>query len=70
LSEFEEDFDAVIENIAMDAREIERIETEKAKLDPSDPQVRALSADAEEIAERLHHRTLAERDLAETAAEG
>lgn len=69
MGDLEEDFDAVVEDIAMDAREIERIEMEKAKLDPSDPEARVLSASAEQIAERLHHRTMAERDLAETAAE-
>ena len=47
-------------------REIERIETAKAKLDPADPEARCLSARAEELAEQLHHKTLAEQDLAET----
>ncbi len=70
MSELQEDFQATVENIAQDAREIERIETAKAKLDPADPEVRSLSARAEELAEQLHHRTLAEQDLAETAAEG
>ena len=70
MAELEDAFDAVVEDIAMDAREIERIEMEKAKLDPSDPEARALSASAELIAERLHHRTMTERDLTETAAEG
>ena len=70
MSELHEDFQATVENIAEDAREIERIETEKAKLDPADPETRSLSAQAEEVAEQLHHKTLAEQDLTETAAEG
>lgn len=69
MSELQDDFHATVENIAQDAREIERIENEKAKLDPADPKTRSLSAQAEELAEQLHHKTLAEQDLAETAAE-
>ena len=70
MSELQEDFQATVENIAHDAREIERIEMAKAKLDPADPEARSLSARAEELAEQLHHKTLAEQDLTETAAEG
>ena len=70
MSELQDDFNATVENIAQDAREIERIEDEKAKLDPADPEARSLSTQAEELAEQLHHKTLAQRDLAETAAEG
>ena len=69
MSELQDDFHATVENIAQDAREIERIENEKAKLDPADPETRSLSAQAEELAEQLHHKTLAQQDLAESAAE-
>ena len=68
MSDLKEDFHATVENITQDAREIERIETEKADLDPADPEARSLSARAEELAEQLHHKTLAQQDLAETAA--
>ena len=69
MSDLRDDFQATVENIAQDAREIERIETEKSKLDPADPKVASLSERAEELAEQMHHETLAERDLAESAAE-
>jgi hypothetical protein len=68
VSELQDDFHATVENIAQDAREIERIESEKSKLDPADPEARSLSARAEELAEQLHHKTLAQQDLADTAA--
>jgi hypothetical protein len=70
VSELHEDFQATVESIAQDAREIERIEATKAKLDPADPEARTLAALAEELAEQLHHKTLAQQDLTETAAEG
>ena len=68
MSELEEDFKATTQDIAHDAREIEQIEGAKAELDPADPQARTLSARAEELAEQIHHKTLAEQDLTETAA--
>jgi hypothetical protein len=70
VPDLEDDFQATVEDVAHDARELERIEDRKSKLDPSDPETRSLSAQAEAIAEQLHHKTLVERDLAETAAEG
>lgn len=70
MPEEKDDFQATVEDITQDARDLEQIESEKAGLDPADPQVRSLSARAEELAEQLHHKTLAERDLAETAADG
>lgn len=70
MSDLKDDFQATVENVALDAREIEQIEEEKAKLDPADPRARSLSARAEEVAEQLHHKTLVERDLTDTAADG
>ena len=70
MSDLREDFKATVENIAQDAKELERIEEEKARLDPADPRASSLSARAEEIAEALHHKTLVQRDLAETASDG
>jgi hypothetical protein len=70
VSDLQDDFQATVENIAVDATEIEKIEREKAKLDPADPRAASLSARAEEIAEELHHKTLVERDLTETASDG
>ena len=71
MSELQDDFQATVENIAQDARELERIEREKAELDAADPRATNLSKRAEQLAEQLHHKTLAELDLTETAsAEG
>jgi hypothetical protein len=69
MSQLQDDFRATAEDVAQDAREIKRIEDEKAELDPADPRAATLSAQAEQLAEQLHHKTLVERDLAETAAE-
>jgi hypothetical protein len=69
VSELQDDFQATVENITQDAKELEGIEREKAELDAADPRAKALSSRAEQIAEQLHHKTLAERDLTETAAE-
>ena len=68
VSELQDDFQATVENIAQDAKELEEIEREKADLDAADPRATTLSKRAEEIAEQLHHKTMAERDLTETAA--
>jgi hypothetical protein len=68
VSDLQDDFQATVENIAQDARELERIEREKATLDAGDPLATTLSKRAEHLAEQLHHKTIAERDLTETAA--
>jgi hypothetical protein len=68
VSELQDDFQATVENIAQDARQLEAIEREKADLDAADPRAITLSQRAEQIAEQLHHQTMAERDLTETAA--
>lgn len=69
MSDIRDDFRATVENVSQDAKELEKIEGEKAELDPADPQARSLSAQAEDLAEELHRKTLVQRDLAETAAE-
>ncbi len=69
MSDLRDDFQATVENIAQDAREIERIETEKSKLDPADPKAASLSERAEELADQMHHKTLVERDLTDSVAE-
>jgi hypothetical protein len=67
MSELDEDFRSTAENIAQDAQAIKEIEDEKARLDPADPRATSLSALVEEMAEQLHHKSPAQRDLAETA---
>ena len=69
MSDIRDDFHATVGNVAHDAKELESLEREKAELDPADPQARSLSAEAEDLAEELHRKTLVQRDLAETAAE-
>jgi histone H3/H4 len=69
VSGLQDDFHATVQNIAQDAREMQRIEEAKAKVDPADPEARSLSRRAEELAEELHRKTLAQQDLTETAAE-
>jgi len=69
MSDLRDDFQATVENIAQDAREIERIETDKSELDPADPRAASLSERAEELAEQMHHKTLVERDLTDSAAD-
>ena len=69
MSELQDDFRATAENIARDAQEIKEIEDEKAELDAADPRADKLSAQVEELAEQLHHKTLAQRDLAGKADE-
>lgn len=68
MSELQDDFKATVENIAQDTKELEQIERKKADLNAADPRATTLSQRAEQIAEQLHHETMAERDLAETAA--
>ncbi len=69
MAELRDDFRSTTEDIAHDARRLEAIEDEKGGLDPADPRAASLSASAEEIAEELHRKALAERDLTDIAAE-
>ena len=68
MSDIRDDFRAAVENVTHDADEIAAIEREKAELDPANPRARSLSAQAEDLAEELHRKTLVQRDLADTAA--
>lgn len=69
MSELQQDFQATVDDIAQDARELQRIEEAKAKVDPADPEAKSLSSRAEELAEELHRKTLVQQDLTEIAAE-
>lgn len=68
MSEPKEDLQALAEDVALDAQVMQRIEDEKARLDPSDPRVQRLSEQAVEVAETIHAKALAERELAAEAA--
>jgi hypothetical protein len=69
MTELRDDFRATAQDIAQDARQLEAIEDEKLAIDPDDPRARSLSTRAEELAEELYRKSLAERDLTETASE-
>ena len=68
MTELRDDFRATAEDIAQDARQLEAIEDEKLSIDPDDPRARSLSARAEELAEELYRKSLAERDLTDAAS--
>ena len=67
MGELEDDFRSTAEDVADDARRLQSIEDEKRDLDPEDPRAAALSASAEELAEDLHRKAVAERDLTDAA---
>jgi hypothetical protein len=67
MTELERDLRATAEDVAADATRIQEIEEAKARLDPSDPRVAELSAESEQLAERLVPKTVAERELADAA---
>lgn len=67
MSDLERDLRATAEDVAADAARIQEIEEEKARLDPSDPQVPELAAESERLARRLVPKTIAERELADAA---
>lgn len=69
MNETLEDLQATAEDVSLDAQLLQRIEDEKLRLDPSDPRVLNLSEQAVRIAEGLHAKTVAEREMAEQAAD-
>lgn len=69
MSDVQDDFRSTAESIAQDAQIIERIEDEKASLDANDPRASDLSNQVAALAEQLHDKSLAERDLVEAALE-
>ena len=70
MSDLEGDFRATSEDIAADAARLKEIEEEKARLDPTDPRVQALSEEGETIARRLVPKTVAEREMTDEVAQG
>ena len=69
MSDLEGDLRATSEDIAADAARLKEIEEEKSRLSPTDPRVQALSEESEAIARRLVPKTVAEREIADLAAE-
>jgi hypothetical protein len=69
MTDLEGDLRATAEDIAADAGRLQEIEEEKARLDPTDPRLAGLAAESERIAKRLVPKTVAERELADSASE-
>jgi hypothetical protein len=60
----EQDLRATEDSVKADAAQLAKIEETKAELDPGDPKVDRLSADAVDLADQLARKTRAQRDLA------
>lgn len=69
MSELDDDLRATAEDIAADAARLSRIEDQKAGLEADDPRMVELSAESEQLARRIVPKTVAERKLADLAAE-
>ena len=69
MSELDNDLRATAEDIAADAARLAEIEDEKTRLETDDPRMLQLSAESEQLARRLVPKTVAERELADLAAE-
>ena len=63
MSDPEDDLRSTEESIRRDAEQVDRLEGEKASLDPSDPRVEMLSERVEGVAAGLAGKTVAEREL-------
>jgi hypothetical protein len=70
MSELEHDLRATAEDIAADAARLTAIEEEKAGLEVDDPRLVELSTESERLARRIVPKTAAERELADSAAQG
>jgi hypothetical protein len=60
-----EDLKATEDSIRSDLRRLTDVEERKSRLDPADPRVDTLSDEAVELAEAIHRKTRAERQLSE-----
>jgi hypothetical protein len=58
-----DDLKATVETIAADAERLTAVEREKATLEVDDPRMADLSAEAEQLAQRILPLTAAETDL-------
>jgi hypothetical protein len=59
----EQDFRATVDSIRVDLGRLTAVENDKRDLDPADPKVDGLSDEAVELADRIAHKTRAEREL-------
>jgi hypothetical protein len=69
MPELEDDLRATAEDIAQEASDLQEVEEEKTRLAPDDPRVPRLARAGERIARRILPKTIAERRLAEQAAD-
>ena len=60
-----DDLRATSESIQSDAERLARLEARKQVLDPEDPEVLALSQEAEALTVRIRKQATAEREIAE-----
>lgn len=64
----EQDFKATTDAIQADIERLSALEARKSALDPANPEVDDLSAEAVDVAERIHRETQAERQLSNELA--
>ena len=64
MSEAEDDLRATADSITTDADRLAEIETQKRDLEPGDPRIVSLSAEAYAIAERILPKTQVELEIA------
>ena len=65
MPDAKDDLRATSESILSDAEQLAALESRKQSLDPEDPEVLALSQQAEELTIRIRHQATAEREIAE-----
>ena len=68
--DLESDIQATAEDVAADADALQDIESEKAKIDPSDPRALELAARAAELARGIATKTVVEHELVIEATQG
>ena len=64
-----EDLEATAADLAADAERLKQVEKDKAALDPADPRLQELAAEAETIAQELPIKTAAQSELIRELAE-
>jgi hypothetical protein len=65
LADAAEDLKATATDLAADAERLKQVEQEKVSLDPTDPRLRELAAEAEAIARDLPTKAAAQSELVE-----
>jgi len=68
LPDAADDLKATATDLAADAERLKQVEQEKVSLDPSDPRLKELAAEAEAIARELPNKAAAQSELVEELA--